>query len=124
MRARRPLRVIVCGGREYADADAVWRVLGEIDDIHGIAAVAHGGATGADGEAGEWAARMRKAVVVFRARWKQEGKAAGPLRNQRMLDQFKPDAVVAFPGGRGTADMVRRAETAGVRVIRASEHGA
>lgn len=125
MRHRRePLRVIVCGGRDYADSDAVWRVLGEIDDTEGVAAVAHGGATGADSEAGEWAARNRKSVVVFRARWKQEGKAAGPLRNQRMLDQFKPDAVVAFPGGRGTADMVRRAVENGVRVIDAKTLGA
>lgn len=125
MRHRRePLRVIVCGGRDYADAEAVWRVLSEIDDTEGVATVAHGGATGADSEAGEWAARNRKSVVVFRARWKQEGKAAGPLRNQRMLDQFKPDAVIAFPGGRGTADMVRRAVENGVRVIDAKTLGA
>lgn len=44
------------------------------------------------------------------------GKAAGPIRNQRMLDEGKPDLVVAFPGGRGTADMVRRAKAAGVPV--------
>jgi predicted Rossmann-fold nucleotide-binding protein len=112
-----PLRVIVCGGRDYADKEAVWRVLSEIDDTEGILAVAHGGATGADSEAAEWAARMRITTVAYKARWKQEGKAARPLRNQRMLDQFKPDAVVAFPGGRGTADMVRRARENGVRVI-------
>ena len=41
-----------------------------------------------------------------------------------MLDHGKPDIVVAFPGGRGTADMVKRAEDAGVRVIRVpSEKG-
>jgi len=115
---RPPLRIIVCGGRDYANSDEVWRVLGDLDDVEGIAAIAHGGATGADSEAGEWAARMRKSVSVYRARWKQDGKAAGPRRNQRMLDEFKPDAVVAFPGGRGTADMVSRAEAEGVRIIR------
>jgi hypothetical protein len=36
------------------------------------------------------------------------GPAAGPIRNQRMLD-WGPDLVVAFAGGKGTADMVRRA---------------
>jgi hypothetical protein len=35
-----------------------------------------------------------------------------------MLDEYKPEAVVAFPGGRGTEDMIRRAETAGVPVMR------
>ena len=112
------MRVIVCGGREFADSEHVWRVLGDLDDIHGIEAIAHGGATGADSEAGEWAARMRNPVTVYRARWKQEGRAAGPRRNQRMLDEFKPDAILAFPGGRGTADMVRRGEAHGVRIIR------
>lgn len=34
-----------------------------------------------------------------------------------MLDLAKPDVVVAFKGGRGTADMVRRAREAGVKVI-------
>ena len=97
---RQPLRVIVCGGRDFADSEHVWRVLGDLDDEYGISAVAHGGAAGADSEAGKWATAMRKSVQVYHARWKQEGKAAGPLRNQRMLDQFKPDAVVAFPGVR------------------------
>lgn len=112
-------RVIVCGGREYRDSGHVWNVLGEIDETDGIAAIAHGGAPGADSEAGEWAKQNRKPVTVYRADWKRWGKAAGPTRNQKMLDEFKPDAVVAFPGGRGTADMVRRAEIEGVRVIKA-----
>src|SRR5262249_16770583 len=45
--------------------------------------------------------------------WDELGKKAGPLRNQRMLDEGKPDLVVAFPGGGGTKDMVRRAVQAG-----------
>jgi hypothetical protein len=41
-----------------------------------------------------------------------------------MLDCERPDVVLAFPGGKGTADMVRRAERAGIRVIRASSSSA
>jgi hypothetical protein len=41
------------------------------------------------------------------------------MRNQAMLDYGKPDLVVAFPGGKGTADMVRRARVAGVKVLTA-----
>jgi hypothetical protein len=35
-----------------------------------------------------------------------------------MIDGGKPDLVITFPGGRGTADMVRRAEKAGIEVTR------
>lgn len=45
------------------------------------------------------------------------GRAAGPIRHQRMLDEGMPDLVLALPGGRGTADMVRHATLAGVEVI-------
>jgi hypothetical protein len=48
--------------------------------------------------------------------WDELGKKAGPLPNQRMLDEGKPDLVVAFPGAGGTKDMVRRAVKAGVPV--------
>jgi len=34
-----------------------------------------------------------------------------------MLKDGRPDIVLAFPGGTGTADMMRRARAAGVRVV-------
>ena len=46
------------------------------------------------------------------------GAAAGPVRNGEMLSRGKPDVVIAFPGGRGTANMCEQAMTAGVRVVR------
>jgi hypothetical protein len=113
------VRIIVCGGRDFADVDHLRRVLADLNEQQNISVLAHGGAAGADSEAGKWAQVMQKPCQVYRALWREEGKAAGPLRNQRMLDDFKPDAVVAFAGGRGTADMVGRAMLAGVRVIQA-----
>jgi hypothetical protein len=53
----------------------------------------------------------------FPADWDTHGRAAGPIRNQRMLDVGKPDFVIAFPGGHGTANMVRKAKAAGVQVL-------
>jgi hypothetical protein len=50
------------------------------------------------------------------AEWKKHGKRAGPLRNMRMLEEWKPDGVAAFPGGSGTADMIAQARNAGVKV--------
>ena len=36
---------------------------------------------------------------------------------QQMIDEGKPDLVVAFKGGTGTADMVRRAKKHNIKVI-------
>jgi hypothetical protein len=116
------MRVLVCGGRDYTDRDHIHNTLCEIDAKRGpITCIIHGCATGADNEGMLWAQMMastRKVVhAPFAADWHTHGRAAGPIRNQRMLDKGKPDLIVAFPGGRGTADMVRRAKAAGIEVI-------
>ena len=107
------MRVIVCGGRDYADSEKVAEVLSGVEIRH----LWHGGARGADTLADQWA-RQQPGVSVHPvpAQWKKYGRKAGPIRNQAMLGQ-SPDLVVAFPGGRGTADMVRRAQSAGVKVL-------
>lgn len=74
--------------------------------------------TGADTLAGDWAHGFLIPVRSFPADWEERhGKRAGPIRNQMMLEEGRPDLVVAFPGGTGTADMVRRAREAGVEVM-------
>lgn len=109
-------RILVCGGRDYSDRAAVGRALSAIQRKHGIAIIIQGAARGADMLAAEWGWERGVSVGSYPANWERDGKRAGPIRNQRMLDEGKPDAVVAFPGGRGTADMVRRATEAGVPV--------
>lgn len=106
------MRVLVCGGRDYADKEKVASTLEAI----GPSLIIEGGATGADYCAAHWAAKAGIPAETFSADWTAHGKAAGPIRNQRMIDEGKPDLVVAFPGGRGTADMVRRARAAGIEV--------
>lgn len=110
-----PLRILVTGGRDYDDINAVWRALDRLHADFGIAAIIQGGASGADRLAAEWGWLFDAEVVTFAADWSQ-GKRAGPERNQRMIDEGKPDAVVAFPGGCGTADMCRRAGAAGLKI--------
>lgn len=111
------MRVLVCGGRDYDDRDHIWNTLTAIHGESKIALVIHGAATGADSEGRIWADCMPGCKhAPFHADWRTHGRAAGPIRNQRMLDEGKPDLVIAFPGGRGTADMVRRAKAAGVEV--------
>jgi aspartokinase-like uncharacterized kinase len=108
------MRALVCGGRNFDDRDAVFSALDELKPSF----VIEGGARGADTIAWLWAKRNlpSECRMSIEARWDKHGRAAGAFRNQQMLDEGKPDIVVAFPGGKGTADMVRRAERAGVRV--------
>lgn len=112
------MRVLVCGGRDFADSDFIHNTLCELHEQRGpFKVVIHGCATGADSEAQNWAEMMGIKQAPYRADWRLYGRAAGPMRNQRMLDEGKPDMVIAFPGGRGTADMIRRAEASGVKVV-------
>lgn len=108
--------VLVCGGRDYADRERVRQVLLEGHLRERIGLLVHGGADGADRLADEWARANCVHVAEVRALWSHLGKAAGPIRNGVML-LLRPDVVVAFPGGHGTADMVRQARAAGVRVV-------
>jgi YspA, cpYpsA-related SLOG family len=109
------MRVVVTGGRYYADQGHVWSVLDAIHIRTPISILMHGGATGADALAAAWAVVRNVPVEEFKADWKKYGKSAGPRRNHAMLEYGDPDLVVAFPGHDGTADMIdqtRRAQVA------------
>jgi predicted polyphosphate/ATP-dependent NAD kinase len=106
------MRMLACGGRDYSDRHRVYEFLDAWHAEEPITILIAGGANGADALAVDWA-RYRKVLYrVFAADWEMHGRAAGPIRNQRMIDEGKPDAVVVFPGGRGTADMILRANKA------------
>lgn len=99
------LKILVCGGRDYNDKEFLFYALDRINpDI-----VVHGGAKGADSLAGEWCKTRNKEERVYHAKWNLHGKAAGPLRNREMLKEELDglSGVVAFPGGKGTRDMVQ-----------------
>jgi len=108
-------RVLVCGGRDQDDYVWVKVALDGILEEMPIDLILHGNAPGADALADNWACGNGIDRVIFPATWAL-GRKAGPLRNQRMIDIGKPDLCVALPGGKGTADMVRRCKKAGIEV--------
>lgn len=123
------MKVLVCGGRAYDDAARVFEVLDNLHRNQRITLLIHGACgkriemadgseriIGADVLADEWAKSRQVDRDPFPADWKKHGYNAGPIRNQLMLDECKPELVVAFPGGKGTADMCRKARAAGVQV--------
>ncbi len=116
------LRVLVCGGREFGkmrrEAKQLFRVLDALQDERGPLEIIEGGASGADYLAWCWAEINGVDGQTFPANWEANGKRAGPVRNQQMLDEGKPDLVIAFPGNSGTQDMVLRTLRRGIELIR------
>ena len=117
------MRVLVCGGRNYDDQDTLDGVLNAIYANTPITEILHGGASGADAMADDWATLAGVRSRSFPAQWKTFGRRAGPIRNGLMLLEGKPDLVVAFPGGAGTRDMVAQAKRKGVPVRAVKKHG-
>lgn len=118
------MKVLVCGGRDFADyaflAETLTGLQGRLGEIE---LVIHGAARGADSLAQKWADEVGICCMQFPANWKRDGKMAGPIRNEKMLVEGKPDMVVAFPGGRGTADCTRRAADFEIPVFKAVPGG-
>ena len=112
------MRILVCGGRDYQNREHVCEVLDRAKFLYSSLVIIEGGASGADSFAREWAKLTGCGSVTVHADWKRHGKAAGPIRNQYMIDHSRPDLVIAFPGGRGTEDMINRATKAGLNVQR------
>ena len=112
-------KVLVTGGRNYADKNVLYRELAKINP----SVIVHGAARGADSLAGEYAREKGVQERAYPADWNTYGNRAGFLRNQQMLDTETPDLVIAFPGGKGTAGMVKIARTAGVDVIEVGKPG-
>lgn len=123
-------RVLVCGGRYYGSTTTedgyrvphrkqVETLKNYLDNIlleFPNLLIIHGAARGADSLAGDWAMKNNIEQLSFPAEWNKYGKSAGFLRNVEMLESGKPDLVIAFPGGTGTAMMCKIASAEGVEV--------
>ena len=124
------LRVLVCGGRDYSNVEQLYKVLDRVDgswesaDSTGpISTIISGHARGADQLAEKNANEKNIPLEIYPAQWDVYGKSAGVIRNQEMLDEGLPDLVVAFPGGKGTAHMVKIAQKANVMMLQVTTSG-
>lgn len=104
------MKVIVCGGRDFNNAAYLTGAMDMLHLVYGVSLLAHGAARGADTLAGKWAKKRAIECVEYPADWDKHGNGAGPIRNRWMLEDFKPDMVVGFPGGRGTEHMLEIAQ--------------
>lgn len=109
------MRVLVTGGRKFDDIQLIETTLDDVLESEAISVIIHGASSGADTLAGEWGSRNGIDVVACPANWRRYGRGAGPIRNREMLE-LSPDLLVAFPGGRGTADMISAAEKKGIPI--------
>jgi hypothetical protein len=110
------MKVLVCGGRDFTNIAFIWARLDQLHAERPFTAMITGGAKGADTIANDWGKTKPITRYVSKADWAKHGRAAGPIRNARMLE-WEPDLVVAFPGGVGTANMISQARAAGVEVV-------
>lgn len=129
------MTIVTTGGRDFTDRPLVeWalQLLRPTVVAHGACstgtlmsvAMDGSGMCGADGAVDAAAGFLGGMNVVrFPADWKRYGKSAGPMRNAEMLRLQKPDLVLAFPGGTGTADCCRQAKALGIRVLKAQRDG-
>ncbi len=114
------MRILVCGGRDYTNTYVMKAVLK--DYFYGPEdCLICGMAKGADMMAFHYVDATDSHIECYPANWDEYGRSAGPIRNQQMLDEGKPDIVIAFPGGRGTAHMIKISKKAGVPVVEVPE---
>lgn len=113
------MRVLICGSRGWKDPAPINALIAGLDVLAEGAGerllIIHGDAPGADRLAGKIARRWGAEVAEEPADWNKYGKAAGPIRNQKMLDDYQPELAYAFRSdgkSNGTDDMVAKARDA------------
>lgn len=110
------MRVLVCGSRDWGDYGRIRRAMEQLPP--GTVIIA-GGASGADTMAARVARELKFRLEIYMAEWQRDGRAAGAIRNRRMLEEGRPDLVLAFydpKKSKGTRNMVSIASAAKVKV--------
>lgn len=117
------MRVLVCGSRSWTNREVIRE---QLSQLPADTVVIHGDCRGADRLAAGVAAELGFDIEAYPADWEEFGRAAGPIRNDDMLYEGKPDRVIAFhhelnPTQGGTGDMIRKARRHGIPVVVVAE---
>lgn len=116
------IRVLVCGDRNWKNMGIIER---ELIKLPADTIIIHGAARGVDTLAKFVAERIGLKIINdgkgFPADWKRYGRGAGPVRNKQMIDEGKPDLILAFhddiKNSKGTKNMINRGIEAKKKVI-------
>jgi len=110
------MRVVVTGSRDETRQKMVSTELSAFHARTPITLLIHGGAEGVDRLARSWAEAHMIPCCCFYAPWHhaKPRTAAGPIRNGWMIQYGLPDMLLAFPGGKGTANMKKQADAKGL----------
>jgi YspA, cpYpsA-related SLOG family len=111
------MRIAVSGSRlaSMRHENYIKAMLFDFHEVNHIGILLNGGANGVDRIAQDWALRYGIVVETYIAEWARLGRAAGPKRNQDMVDSGI-DFWMAFPLGSsiGTNDFITKAKDAGI----------
>lgn len=118
------IRVLVCGGRDFANQTLLFSTLDHVEQVLGRRLhVGSGGASGADTLAELWALERGRPRHIICADWGTHGRRAGPIRNERLLREFQPEICLGFKGGAGTRHMMSICTAAEVPTAAVTEEG-
>jgi len=109
------MKVIVAGGRDFIPETEHWDYMEDFIEHNLVSMIVSGKARGADKFGEDFAYRYDVGIAEFPADWDTHGKSAGYIRNAEMADYA--DALIAFPGGKGTANMIEVAKKKGLKVF-------
>jgi len=124
------MRILCCGDRNWSSYEIIRR---ELEKFPKDTEIIQGCANGADKMSANIAKSLGLKLISskdnndiinnpgFPADWNKYGRAAGPIRNKQMLDEGKPDLVLAFhsniENSRGTKNMIEQAKKRGIVII-------
>ena len=111
------MRVLICAGRNYADTGRCRKALDDVQRQRPIRVLIHGGSQYLGGEIESWAREHGADLVRYPANWQMHGKQAERLRNLFMLNDSRPELLLALPGGDDTEELLARARGAGIPVV-------
>jgi len=111
--------VAITGGKAVSDPDAVYRSLDKVRAKYDDMVLVHGGGPGVEKIAAQWAERNEVHQIVCKPDWQRHGRAAPFRRNDELLNLL-PKGVIAFPGSGITGNLIDKATSMGIPVMKAA----